>query len=414
VKSILMTLCLTFSCLCVRAAKFDLGQLSKLVNVSDPQISADGKSIAIVVSRPDYELDLYRSELVLVDIDTHKQRVLTRDRKGVAYPRWSPSGDRLSFLAHDANDKPQIFVMPMTGGDAEQLTKATTGVQQYRWRPDSEAIAYAVTDEAPKKTGPEKFEDAFEVGNNSFLTNAQPLPTHLWLVGSSDGEAKRLASGSWSLPVAQIPFGHDAPFTWSPDGKSIVLVKLATPYSGDANHSTLQVLDVASGNLQPVTGRPKYESNPYLSPDGNRLAYLFPHEGKWQNGADVYVLAGNHGEGTNISSQIDRDMVRLAWMPDNKSLLVGANDHTTVGLCVLPLDGKAVRLDLGNVCPSWPGWWVDLSIGLRGDIAFAGSEPQHPMELYYLANTTAKPSRLTDFNTDRISRVRQNRNDRMD
>ncbi len=219
------------------------------------------------------------------------------------------------------------------------------------------------------------------------------------MVGSSDGKAKRLTSGSWSLPVAQIPFGHDAPFTWSPDGKSIVLVKLATPYSGDANHSTLEVLDVASGNLQPVTGRPKYESNPYLSPDGNRLAYLFPHEGKWQNGADVYVLAGNHGEGTNISSQIDRDMVRLAWMPDNRSLLVGANDHTTVGLWVLPLDGKAVRLDLGNVCPSWPGWWVDLSVGPRGDIAFAGSEPQHPMELYYLANTTAKPSRLTDFNT---------------
>lgn len=158
------------------------------------------------MSRPDYDLDLYRSELVLVEVATHKQRVLTRDRKGVAYPRWSPSGDRLAFLAHDANDKPQIFVMPMTGGDAEQLTKATTGVQQYRWRPDSEAIAYAVTDEAPKKTGPEKFEDGFEVGNNSFLTNAQQLPTHLWLVDSSGRDAKRLTSGSWSLPVAQVPF----------------------------------------------------------------------------------------------------------------------------------------------------------------------------------------------------------------
>src|SRR4051812_34109450 len=200
-----MTLCLTFSCLCVRAAKFDLGQLSKLVNVSDPQISPDGKSIAIVVSRPDYELDLYRSELVLVEVATHKQRVLTHDRKGVRYPRWSLSGDRLAFLANDANDKPQIFVMPMMGGDAEQLTKATTGVQQYTWRLDGEAIAYSASDEAPKKTGPEKFEDAFEVGNNSFLTNAQQLPTHLWVVGSSGGDAKRLTSGSWSLQSHSLP-----------------------------------------------------------------------------------------------------------------------------------------------------------------------------------------------------------------
>ncbi len=167
-KSILIILSFAFSCVCVRAAKFDLGQLSKLVNVSDPQISPDGKSIVIVVSRPDYDADLYRSELVLVDVPTHKQRVLTHDRKGVGYPRWSPSGDRIAFLAHDSNDKPQLFAMLMMGGDAEQLTKAATGVQQYMWRPDGEAIAYAASDEAPKKTGPKKFEDAFEVGNNSF------------------------------------------------------------------------------------------------------------------------------------------------------------------------------------------------------------------------------------------------------
>src|SRR5437868_2331135 len=122
---------LAFSLPASEQAKFDLEQLSKLVNVSDPQISPDGKSIVIVVSRPDYELNLYRSELVLVDVATHKQRVLTRDRKGVGYPRWSPLGEHLAFLAHDANDKPQIFVMPMAGGDVEQLTKAMTGVQQY-------------------------------------------------------------------------------------------------------------------------------------------------------------------------------------------------------------------------------------------------------------------------------------------
>src|SRR4051794_32959568 len=92
VKSILIILSFAFFCLCVRAAKFDVGQLAKLVNVSDPQISPDGKSIVIVVSRPDYDVDLYRSELVLVDIATHIQRVLTHNRKGVAYPRWSPSG----------------------------------------------------------------------------------------------------------------------------------------------------------------------------------------------------------------------------------------------------------------------------------------------------------------------------------
>src|SRR5947209_3199798 len=119
-----MMLFLSFSLPGTEQAKFDLEKLPKLVNVSDPQISPDGKSIAIVVSRPDYEVNLYRSELVQVVLATREQRLLTRERKGVRYPRWSPAGDHLAFLANDVNEKPQIFVMSMSGGDAAQLTKA--------------------------------------------------------------------------------------------------------------------------------------------------------------------------------------------------------------------------------------------------------------------------------------------------
>jgi dipeptidyl aminopeptidase/acylaminoacyl peptidase len=52
-----------------------------------------------VVSRPNLEEDRYDSKLVLVDVATGAQRVLTFDRKDVGSPRWSPSGDRLAFLA---------------------------------------------------------------------------------------------------------------------------------------------------------------------------------------------------------------------------------------------------------------------------------------------------------------------------
>lgn len=34
--------------------KFELSDYAKFVNIADPQISPDGKSVVIVVSRPDY------------------------------------------------------------------------------------------------------------------------------------------------------------------------------------------------------------------------------------------------------------------------------------------------------------------------------------------------------------------------
>ena len=39
-----------------------------------------------------------------------------------------------------------------------------------------------------------------------------------------------------------------------------------------------------------------------------------------------------------------------------------------------------------------------LMLARHGEIAFSGSEPQRPTELYYLSNTNAAPERLTDFN----------------
>src|SRR5437660_8477806 len=84
------------------ANRFDLSYLGKMVRVSDPQIGPDAKSIVVVVSRPNYEEDRHQTQLVLVDVATGSNRPLTHDRRGVSSPRWSPSGDRLAFLAIDA------------------------------------------------------------------------------------------------------------------------------------------------------------------------------------------------------------------------------------------------------------------------------------------------------------------------
>src|SRR5438552_4715191 len=133
-----LVLCLIMS-LPMRGARYSIEHLGKLVRVADPQISPDGKTIVAVVARPNYEDNRYDADLVLIDVASQKQRVLTHDRRGVSFPRWSPSGDRLAFLA-TANGKPQVFIMPMDGGDALQITKGSTGVQQFAWRPDGETI----------------------------------------------------------------------------------------------------------------------------------------------------------------------------------------------------------------------------------------------------------------------------------
>jgi dipeptidyl aminopeptidase/acylaminoacyl peptidase len=378
---------------------FDLAWVGKMTRVSDPQIAPDGKSLVTLVTNPDYENDLNVSELALVDISSGATRFITHGRKSAGFPRWSPSGDRVAFLAADADKHNQIFVLDMAGGDAFQLTKSPTSIQQFAWKPDGSAFAYAAVDEAPKKTGAEKFDDAFEVGNGSFLDREKALPTHLWLVPASGGEAKRLTSGTWTLPVAFPPGPPASPIAFTADGNKLIYVRLETTYSGDRRHSSPQVLDLATGRSEPITTHTMFASFPVPSPDGKHVAYLYPRDGSDRNYQDVFVVDGLQGDGRNTTHVLDRNFFRALWTPDSKAIVTGGNDGATASLWIQPIDGRASKLDLGDVTPN-TGFWLDADVGPQGQIAFSGTEPHRPAEIYVLDSPGAKARRLTKFNAD--------------
>ena len=399
---------------------FQISDLEKIVRVADPQIAPDGRSVAVVVSRVNMKKDRLDSEIALIDLASGAQRTLTA-RRGASSPRWSPNGDRLAFLAAAAGDdegsnkgeddpQPQIFILPMNGGDARQITHGPDGVEQFAWRPDGRMIAYVTPDPTDKKAIKEHH-DAFEVGDTDDRETTAAKSSHMWLVPAEGGEAKRITSGAWSLPIVFPPSPPSSPLSWLPDGKSLLITRQETPEPGDGEQTTIQVLDVASGQMRKLTSHEKFESAGVYSPDGSRVAYWYPKDGDPNNQNEIFVtpVSGSSGtmaarDGTDATRAIDRNVQRAIWMPGGKSLLVGGHDGTRTSMWVQPLDGVARKLDLGDIDPSW-SFWIDATVGPKGDIAFTGSTPGHPTELYYLSSASAKPRALTHYN-DWISSIR--------
>jgi dipeptidyl aminopeptidase/acylaminoacyl peptidase len=378
----------------------ELNDFAKFTTVSDPQISPDGKSIAFVVARVNIEQDRSDRQLVLLEIATGTQHVLTYERKGVGSPRWSPSGDRLAFVAIDGTVKdarPQIFILPTGGGEARKITDAPNGIEQFAWRPNGQDIAYVTSDEPENKKEIEKHRDAFAVGDNDFLATEAEQSSHLWILPAEGGKAKRLTSGAWSLTKSAPPSPPASPISWSPDGKWLLFTRQEHPQQGDNDLTTLQMLNVETGETHKLTKHEKFESFGLFSPDGSRVAYWYPRDGDPNNEVEIFVTETTGGDGTDATRSIDRDLQRVIWMPDGNSLLVGGHDGVKTSLWVQPLTGAAKKLPLGDISPSW-SFWVDAFVGRKGDIAFTGSTPTQPSELYYMASAGDTPRRLTDFN----------------
>jgi dipeptidyl aminopeptidase/acylaminoacyl peptidase len=379
---------LLLTCPLDAAEPFSLDDLGLMVRLSAPRISPDGGAVVIRVSRPDYEGNHWSSELVLVDVDSRDQRVLTFERRGLGNVRWSPSGDRLAFLAVAGSGGRQVYVMPMAGGDARRLTNAPAGVQAFEWRGDGEQIAFiAAEPEPPAAEGVERHNNVFAVGNVNYLTSGPSRPSHLWLVPAAGGEARQLTSGPESLATGFGP----SPLSWSHDGARIAFLAYPTPDSGDADQSAVRVVEVASGEVSaPVVGSIGH-GDAVFSPDSTRIAYSWSRDGNPSYLTEAYVVAAAGGEGRSVTRALDRDIGILGWL-DETTLLVGGADGPRSALWLQPIDGTARRLDLGEVKGI-----RGLHLGRRGEIAFIGSESDWPSELYFMASSTSTAVRLTDF-----------------
>jgi len=382
------------------AARMQPGDLFRTVNLSDPQISPDGKSVVLVVSRANVKDNRWDPQLTIVDVATGALRQATFERRGVASPRWSPDGRQLAFLANASSDKEakrQIWLLPMGGGEAERITDAPNGVQQLAWSPDGSQIAFVTSDDPAKND--DKNNLSFEIGDDDYLIKAAATQAHVWVVPAGGGAARRVTSGAWSLPIAHPPGPAPSPLSWSPDGKTIAITQRDTAHAGTPNSGRVALVDVATGAVKRLTSRDLEETQPVFSPDGKSLAYWHPQGGERGSQNAIWVAPTAGGNGREITTAIDRNLFRSVWLPDGKAFLTGGHDGTTSAFWLQPLEGAARRLDLGDVEP-WMGFWIDVSLARDGTLAFTGSTPTHPRELYTMSSLDAKPRQLTHFNDE--------------
>ena len=394
--------------------------------IFDVRLSPDGKHVIYRQQRVDKKTEKKHSNLWLTSTVKGTPRQFTFGEQTDSMPRWSPDSKRIAFLSNrmDADEPAQIFIIPLEGGEARQLTSIDGEIDELSWSPDGSRLLCTVRkidaevmernrDEQKKKLGvvARQYDRLFyKLDGYGFLPHER---IHVWLVNARTGKARQ---------CTDHPVWDENNPSLSSDGRMIAFL---SNHSADPDlHPDLVdlfVMPVSSRENEPCeakliktpVGRKEL---PSFSPDGKWIAY-YGQEGEgmpFKNNNLWIVPADGVGPARNLTGRYDvhispsvnsdcgqPELMKAVWSSDSRYIYFPVARHGSSILLRISISDDELQEIIGE-------GGVVGSFSLDSDqamMAYFYAQIDDPGQVCLLELNTGRTRQLTRVNRNWLNSV---------
>ncbi len=376
----------------------------KLKALHDAFFSPKGDKVVYGVFETCVEEEKDFVNLWLLDLKSGETRQLTQGHFRNYSPVWSPDGSMIAFIS-TRGDKPQVYQLPVDGGEALRITDLKQGVGGgLTWSPDGKKLAFSA--------GPETLMDTtkpFQLTRTvirfdgmGFLDNSVQ---DIYVLDLATKEVKQLTNDKSN---------NSAP-AWSPDSKSLLYAVSMKPDAVSFS-AELRLTDLAGKSKQVGDNNLMVEGYAW-HPNGKQVLMVADRlDGKIGEKNDLYVVDLKTNKATLRTKNLPFSMggalrgdFPIAWRamgrplvlptPDGKFAYTMVHDGGTMQTYRIALTGAekcealSTRRDTSTVI-------MDMS---ADKLLCAVADFYNPGDLYLMDLEGKKPKRLTDLNSKTLA-----------
>ena len=376
--------------------------------VGDPQVSPDGSKVLFTYSQVNMGEDKYDTHIWLLDLSKKRPVQFTHGMENASNPRWSPDGKTILFTSSrpsedDEKDdkekkKAQIYLIPVSGGEAKRITDFEDGVQNPVWSPDGKTIYFT----SPIFKGEKRKESDVKIlrrikYKGDGIGFYEGKYTHLFSVPAKGGKVKQVTDGEYDVTSPVL----------SPDGKTVAFTG---NFDEGADYSYLRyIYTVPAKGGEPKVLLKRQGSVGALgySPCGKHLAFtgyeVEDPDLVWYHQTQLWTMPAKGGKPKCLTAEFDRTVSArggsVKWSPDSKHIYVKFPNHGTSHVHRVSLKGEVEALTEGKMSVG------SFTMDEAGKVfAFNASDPMTPYELWTLDD--GGPAKRTELNKALLKKLR--------